>query len=149
MQLERVKLELKRRFYDQNKFSGKTINSIIFYLGFEGAPVSHGETSPERSKMRWELNETAMDSRKRIYHGVENDEGCLRWWWPASRRDGLAGKACRRVRRNASYWWRTLARSGGSYKRRLVIRVVLLKPGRRGLRRHIYSRRVWKLFGFS
>jgi hypothetical protein len=27
--------------------------------------------------MRWELDETAMDSRKRIYHGVENDEGCL------------------------------------------------------------------------
>jgi hypothetical protein len=31
----------------------------------------------ERSKMRWELDETAMDSRKRIYHGVENDEDCL------------------------------------------------------------------------
>jgi hypothetical protein len=27
--------------------------------------------------MRWKLDETAMDSRKRIYHGVENDEGCL------------------------------------------------------------------------
>jgi hypothetical protein len=27
--------------------------------------------------MRWELDETAMDLRKRIYHGVENDEGCL------------------------------------------------------------------------
>jgi hypothetical protein len=27
--------------------------------------------------MRWELDETAMDSYKRIYHGVENDEGCL------------------------------------------------------------------------
>jgi hypothetical protein len=76
-QLERVKLELKRRFYDQNKFSGKTINSIIFYLGLGGAPVSHGGTSPEISKMRWELDETAMDSHKRIYHGVENDEGCL------------------------------------------------------------------------
>jgi hypothetical protein len=46
MQLERVKSELKRRFYDQNKFSGKTVNSIIFYLGLEGAPVSHGGTSP-------------------------------------------------------------------------------------------------------
>jgi hypothetical protein len=31
--------------------------------------------SPERSKMRWKLDETAMNSRKRIYHGVENDEG--------------------------------------------------------------------------
>jgi hypothetical protein len=27
--------------------------------------------------MRWELDETVMDSRKQIYHGVENDEGCL------------------------------------------------------------------------
>jgi hypothetical protein len=27
--------------------------------------------------MRWELDEMAMDSRKRIYHGVENDESCL------------------------------------------------------------------------
>jgi hypothetical protein len=27
--------------------------------------------------MRWELDETAMDSHKRIYHGVENNEGCL------------------------------------------------------------------------
>jgi hypothetical protein len=27
--------------------------------------------------MRWELDETTMDSRKRIYHGVENDKGCL------------------------------------------------------------------------
>jgi hypothetical protein len=27
--------------------------------------------------MRWELDETAMDSRKWIYHGVENDEGSL------------------------------------------------------------------------
>jgi hypothetical protein len=27
--------------------------------------------------MRWKLDETVMDSRKRIYHGVENDEGCL------------------------------------------------------------------------
>jgi hypothetical protein len=26
MQLERIKSELKRRFYDQNKFSGKTVN---------------------------------------------------------------------------------------------------------------------------
>jgi hypothetical protein len=26
MQLERVKSELKRRFYNQNKFSGKTVN---------------------------------------------------------------------------------------------------------------------------
>jgi hypothetical protein len=25
-QLERIKSELKRRFYDQNKFSGKTVN---------------------------------------------------------------------------------------------------------------------------
>jgi hypothetical protein len=57
--------------------SGKTVNSIIFYLGLGGAPVSHGGTSPERSKMRWELDETVMDSRKRIYHGVQNDEGCL------------------------------------------------------------------------
>jgi hypothetical protein len=77
MQLERVKSELKRRFYAQNKFNGKTINSIIFYLGLGGAPVSHGETSPERNKMRWKLDDTAKDSRKRIYHCVENDEGCL------------------------------------------------------------------------
>jgi hypothetical protein len=75
-QLERVKSELKQRFYDQNKFSGKTVNSIIFYLGLEGALVSLGETSPERSKMRWEIDETAMDSHKRIYHGIENDKGC-------------------------------------------------------------------------
>jgi hypothetical protein len=27
--------------------------------------------------MRWKLDITAMDSRKWIYHGVENDEGCL------------------------------------------------------------------------
>jgi hypothetical protein len=27
--------------------------------------------------MRWELDEMAIDSRKRIYHGVENDEGYL------------------------------------------------------------------------
>jgi hypothetical protein len=27
--------------------------------------------------MRWELDETTMDSYKRIYHGVENDEGYL------------------------------------------------------------------------
>jgi hypothetical protein len=27
--------------------------------------------------MRWELDETAMDSRKRIHHGIENDEGYL------------------------------------------------------------------------
>jgi hypothetical protein len=27
--------------------------------------------------MRWKLDETAMDSRKRIYHGVEKDENCL------------------------------------------------------------------------
>jgi hypothetical protein len=27
--------------------------------------------------MRWKLDETAMDSRKRIYHDVENDEDCL------------------------------------------------------------------------
>jgi hypothetical protein len=39
--------------------------------------VSHGETSPERSQMRWELDKMAMDSRKRIYHDVENDDGCL------------------------------------------------------------------------
>jgi hypothetical protein len=76
-QLERVKSKLKQRFYDQNKFSGKTVNSIIFYIGLEGAPVSHGGSSPERSKMWWELDKTVMDSRKRIYHDVENDEGCL------------------------------------------------------------------------
>jgi hypothetical protein len=76
-QFEQVKSELKQRFYDQNKFSGKTVNSIIFYLGLGGAPVSHCGTSPERSKMRWELDETTMDSHKRIYHGVENDEGFL------------------------------------------------------------------------
>jgi hypothetical protein len=46
-------------------------------LGLRGAPVSNGETSPERSKMRWKLDETAMDSHKQIYHGVENDEGRL------------------------------------------------------------------------
>jgi hypothetical protein len=39
--------------------------------------VSHGGTSPERNKIRWELDETAMDSQKQIYHDVENDEGCL------------------------------------------------------------------------
>jgi hypothetical protein len=49
----------------------------IFYLGLGGAPVSHDGTSPERSKIRWKLDETAMDSCKWIYHGVENDEGCL------------------------------------------------------------------------
>jgi hypothetical protein len=27
--------------------------------------------------MRWELDETVMNSRKWIYHGIENDEGCL------------------------------------------------------------------------
>jgi hypothetical protein len=76
-QLEWAKSELKRRFYALNKFSGKTVNNIIFYLGLGGAPVSHGGTSSEKSKMRCELDEMAMDSRKRIYHGVENDEGCL------------------------------------------------------------------------
>jgi hypothetical protein len=53
------------------------------------------------------------------------------------------------VRRNASCRWRTSARGGASYERRLAIKVVLLKPGRRGLRRHIYSCRVWKLFEIS
>jgi hypothetical protein len=27
--------------------------------------------------MGWQLDETTIDSRKWIYHGVENDEGCL------------------------------------------------------------------------
>jgi hypothetical protein len=64
MQLKRIKSELKRRFYDQNKFNGKTVNSIIFYHVLGEAPVSHGGISPERSKMRWELDETVMDSCK-------------------------------------------------------------------------------------
>jgi hypothetical protein len=53
---------------------GKTVNMSSSTLGL---PVSHGGTSSERSKMRSKLDETAMDSCKRIYHGVENDEGCL------------------------------------------------------------------------
>jgi hypothetical protein len=47
------------------------------------------------------------------------------------------------------YIYKIAARGGESYERRLARRVVLLKPGRRGLRRHIYSCRVWKLFGIS
>jgi hypothetical protein len=89
-QLKWVKSELKRRFYDQNKFSGKTVNNIIFHLAPGGAPVSHGGTSPERSKIRWELDETTMDSRMNLV------------WWLTSGRDGFAGKARRRVRGNAS-----------------------------------------------
>jgi hypothetical protein len=50
---------------------------VIFYLGLEGPPISHGGISPGRSQMRWELDETAMDSYKQIYHGAENDESCL------------------------------------------------------------------------
>jgi hypothetical protein len=50
---------------------------VIFYLGLGGAPVGHGGTSPKKNKMRWELDKTAMDSYKWIYHSVENDEGCL------------------------------------------------------------------------
>jgi hypothetical protein len=93
--------------------------------------------------MRWELNETAMNLRKRIYHGVENDEGYL-LGVVAGTQDEMGSSS--EVRRNANCRCRTSARGGGSYKRRLAIRVVLLKSGRRGLRCHIYSRRVWKLF---
>jgi predicted metallo-beta-lactamase superfamily hydrolase len=27
--------------------------------------------------MRWGIDETVMDSHKQVYHGEENDEGCL------------------------------------------------------------------------
>ena len=35
--------------------------------------ISHGDTR-RRMKMRWETGQTVMDSCKRIYHGVENEE---------------------------------------------------------------------------
>jgi hypothetical protein len=144
-----IKPKHQRRFYAQNKISGKTVDNIIFYLELGGAPVSHGETSPERSKMRWELDETTMDSCKQIYHGVENDEGCLLVVVVGVGTRRFDRKSSSEVRRNASCRCRTSARGERSYERRLTIRVVLLKPGRRGLRRHIYNHRVWKLFGFS
>jgi hypothetical protein len=49
-QLEQVKSELKRRFYDQNKFSGKTVNSIIFYLWLE--ELRPAMVEPRRRKAR-------------------------------------------------------------------------------------------------
>jgi hypothetical protein len=55
---------------------GKTVNMSSSTLGLEELR-SAGGTSPERSKMRCKLDETAMNSRKRIYHGIENDKGCL------------------------------------------------------------------------
>jgi hypothetical protein len=99
--------------------------------------------------MRWELDETTMNSRKRIYHGVENDEGCLLVVVAGVGTRRFGRKSLSEVRRNARCRCRTSASGGGSYERRLAIRVVLLKLGRRGLRRHIYSRKVWKLFGIS
>jgi predicted metallo-beta-lactamase superfamily hydrolase len=38
--------------------------------------VVHRSFSSEK-KMRWEIDETVMDSRKQVYHGEENDEGYL------------------------------------------------------------------------
>ena len=35
--------------------------------------ISHGDTH-RRMKMRWETGQTVMDSCKRIYHDVENEE---------------------------------------------------------------------------
>jgi hypothetical protein len=32
---------------------------------------------PELEKEGWKINETSMNLRKRVYHGIENDEGCL------------------------------------------------------------------------
>jgi hypothetical protein len=49
MQLERIKSELKRRFYDQNKFSGKTVNTIkrIFDLPRRNTLLKHGNVFRE------------------------------------------------------------------------------------------------------
>jgi hypothetical protein len=99
--------------------------------------------------MRWELDETAMDLCKQIYHGVENDEGYLLVVVADVGMRRFCRKSSSEVRRNASCRCRTSARGGGSYEQWLAIRVVLLKPRRRGLRWHIYSRKVWKLFRIS
>ena len=41
----------------------------------EKRKFSHGGTSPEIKKMRWETRQTVMDLYKQVYLGKENDEG--------------------------------------------------------------------------
>jgi hypothetical protein len=73
MQLEWVKSELKRINGGRKTMDDKTLNMSSSTLGLEELRSA----TVEKSKLRWELDEIAMDSRKQIYHDVENDEGCL------------------------------------------------------------------------
>jgi hypothetical protein len=94
----------------------------------------------ERDKLGTRSNEHGFEKtsipRHRERRGLPCSSDGFRWrreTWP----EKLAEPSSE-VRRNGSCTWRTSARGGGSYERRLAIRVILLKPGRRGLRRHIY-----------
>ena len=73
-----------------------------------------------------------MDLRKEGHHGEENDEIYLVVVVLMPERDGLAGKARRRVRRKPSFF------KLRGYEWRLEKRAVLLESSRRGLHRHMY-----------
>jgi hypothetical protein len=60
MQLERVKSELKQRFYDQNNFSGKTVNTRkrIFEL------LRRNTSSKQRNVLRELCQRTAGSNKE-------------------------------------------------------------------------------------
>jgi hypothetical protein len=64
MQLEQIKSELKRRFYDQNKFSGKTVNirKRIFEL-------PRRNTSSKRRNVLRELRQGTVGSNSQKCRG--------------------------------------------------------------------------------
>jgi hypothetical protein len=76
-QLERIKSELKRINGGGKTMDDKTVNMSSSTLGLEELRSAMLVPRRREANLRWELDETVMDSRKRIYHDVENDEGSL------------------------------------------------------------------------
>jgi hypothetical protein len=69
MQLERIKSELKRRFYAQNKFSGKTVNirKRIFDLPRRNTLSKHGSVFRElRQGTADSIKKKGRDSLSRL-----------------------------------------------------------------------------------
>jgi hypothetical protein len=98
-------------------------------------------SSPEKIKIhlgkRWTDHEFIKRKtwRCRDWDEPQDESGIGRRWKTSPEK---LAEPSSEVQQNASCRCRTSARGGGSYERRLAIRVILLKPRRRGLRRHIY-----------
>jgi hypothetical protein len=92
------------------------------------------------------------DSRKERCAGEEDDETNLGVEAEFAGDEKHGRKSSPNLRRKfvgTQDVYDTSARDGGSYEWRLVMGFLDLRSARRGEHRHIYSCRVWKLFGIS